>query len=222
MEIIGVNEPGQAINAFMFLGKPTSWLRDDFTVNVKAAWGVNYRDTFILNPLNGKIEVYNLTDHDLQLPANKAALKAKLIAAATPADTDNDKLPDYWEEWAFGGLGRSPATIGSDGYKTLLHFACCSAAPATGVIRGLPGITTIPQSGGNFFVLRWTQRQGTAFGLTFAPEFSNNLAAWSSAGSGYADWSSRPLYDGSGGEVIEWRSTVTTPERFARVRVSQP
>ena len=47
-----------------------------------AAWGVVYRDVVIVNPAGEKVDVYNLTEHDLADPANLAALEAKLRAPA--------------------------------------------------------------------------------------------------------------------------------------------
>jgi len=222
VDIIGVNQPQYGMDPTMFGGKPLSWIRDNFTVNMSAAWGVAYRDTLILDPRNEKIETYNLTTYDLTVPANKATLKAKLQAAATPADTDNDKLPDYWERWAYGNLSRSPATTGPDGLKTLLHYAHCSPPPVAGVLPALPRMVVLGAGSGTSASVIWTRRRGTAFGLEITPEFSANLAAWTDGAHSYEDWSSRTLYDGSAGEVIEWRATLPNPFRFARLRVALP
>ena len=222
VDIIGVNQPQYGMSTAMFAGKPLSWIRDNLTVNVSAAWGVAHRDTVILNPLNGKIETFNLNTYNLTDPANKATLKAKLMAAATPEDTDNDKLPDYWERWAYGDRSRNPATTGPDGLKTLLHYAHCSPAPVAGVLPGLPQMVVRGDVSGMTASVVWIRRRGTAFGLEITPEFSANLSAWTDGSHGYEDWSSRTLYDGSGGEVIEWRATLPNPFRFARMRVALP
>jgi len=48
-------------------------------------WSVGYRDVIILDEQNEVIEVFNLTTHNLMDPAEYAALKALLVAAADPA-----------------------------------------------------------------------------------------------------------------------------------------
>jgi hypothetical protein len=219
VEVIGCNEAGQTTYPLMFAGKKTSWIRDNETVNVKTSFGAAHDDVVILNPLNGKIEIYN---HDLTNATNRAALKAKLVAAATPADTDNDKIPDYWEQWAYGTLAKNGASAGAGGYTTLMHYAYGNTSPASGVIPGLPKMIFIPTDEGMVLSLRWTRRRGTAFGLTFTPEFSNTLGSWTTNNTGYADWSSRILYDGSGSEMIEWRSAIPDPLHYARVKVMLP
>jgi hypothetical protein len=206
----------------MFAGRATSWIRDNSTLKIQATWGLSYRDTLILNPLNRKIEVYNLTAHNLTDPANRAELKAKLTAAATPADTDGDRIPDYWEEWAYESLSMNGGLTGAGGYTALMHYAFCNPSPGSGNIPGLPGMTFIPTDDGMALFLRWTRRRGTAFGLAFTPEFSDTLASWSAGLPGFEDWSSRILYDGSGGELVEWRSVIPNPPRFARVKVALP
>lgn len=203
----------------MYAGKPTSWIRDHALLGIESSFGAGYRDTVILNPLNGKIETVNLTTYNLTVPANREMLKSKLIAAATPADTDNDRIPDYWEEWAYGNLSHTGSTPGGGGLDTLLHYGHCCPAPAAGLIPGAPELRFVTTGEGIALSLRWTRRRGTAFGMTFTPEFSNDLNTWTVNNPGYEDYSSRILYDGSGGELIEWRSTVPNPLRFARVKV---
>jgi hypothetical protein len=229
VDIVGVNQPQYGPSPSMYTGKPLSWIRDHNTAvggpspaSITTAWSVSYRDVFILDPLNGKIEVYNLLTNDLTVAANKQTLKNKLIAAATPADTDNDKLPDYWEQWAFGTLSRNAATTGPDGLPALLHYAHGNTAPGSGVLPGLPRIVFLQDISGMGVSVVWTQRRGTAFGLTMTPEFSTALASWTTTGHGFQDWSVRPLYDGSGGEIVEWHSTLPNPFRFARVRTAVP
>ena len=45
-------------------------------------WGGDWRDVFILNKQNEIMEIYNLTEHNLNDPNNYTELKEKLIAAA--------------------------------------------------------------------------------------------------------------------------------------------
>ncbi len=69
-------------------------------------WDVEWRDVVILDAENQPVAVYNLTEHDLFIPANYDTMKSMLLeAAATPAaessvsgyvyfDTDNDGIRD--------------------------------------------------------------------------------------------------------------------------------
>jgi hypothetical protein len=56
-------------------------LQDTATENVWARWAVTYRDVVILDRENRAVAVYNLTEHDLSVPANYDALKALLEQA---------------------------------------------------------------------------------------------------------------------------------------------
>lgn len=204
----------------MYAGKRLSWIRDTTAANVETSWGAFFRDVIILDPLNRKIDTYNLTAFPLTIAANKAALKSKLTTAATPADTDGDHLPDYWEQWAWGTLSRNGATSGPGGLNTLQHWAHCSTAPATGIIAGLPRMAVYPFDG-TLSVL-YTRRRGTAFGLTLTPEFSTTLSSWTTTGHGYEEWSVRTLYDGSGGETVEWHATAPLPFPYVRIKAALP
>ena len=55
---------------------------DDSTLEIWDSWGGQWRDVFILDQNNEIIEVYNLTEHNLNDPINYADLKEKLITAA--------------------------------------------------------------------------------------------------------------------------------------------
>ena len=222
VDIIGINQTGGGVNPLMYAGKPLSWVKNTAAADIEARWGAFHQDVFIVDPLSRKVEVFSLSAKPLTVAANRTALKNKLIAAATPADTDGDKLPDYWEQWAYGNLSRHGGTVGPDGTKALLHYAHCSPAPAGGQLPGWPRLIAVEAPEGLSFSLTWTQRRGTAFGLTMAPEFSQDLASWTATGHGYVDWSSRVLYDGSGGEVMAWQSTVPNPFRWARLKTHLP
>lgn len=220
VDILGVNETGFSPDTSMFSFKVQSWLRDTASANVQTSWGAFYRDVVILDPLNNKIESYNLITYPLTTEANRTTLKNKLIAAATPADTDHDGLPDYWEQWAYGTLSRTGATTGPGDVKTLQHWAHCGTAPATGLIADLPRMVFIPSDG--TFNLIYTRRRGTAFGLMVTPEFSESLTSWTTTGHGYEEGSVRTLYNGSGGETIAWLSTVPAPFPYVRVKAVLP
>jgi len=217
VEILGINQPGNGVNDFMFKDKPCSWIRDNTTPTISAAWAATYRDVFILDPLNGKIEKYSLTVHDLQTAANRAELKSKLIAAATPVDADGDRIPDYWETNAAGGTGTGPLQAAPNGEKLLHYYALCGDA-RTGQANGL---SLVPDSGG--VTVRCIRRRGVLFGLTVTPEFSTDLINWT-PGSGFGPPALTTLYDGSGGEMVEWRSTAlpVPGTQYVRLAVAVP
>jgi hypothetical protein len=80
--ILGVNAVGsEAGNDAICTGRDLPWLQDTADQHVWSQWQVTYRDVIVLDEDNGRIEVYNLTDHDLSDPANYAALLALLLAA---------------------------------------------------------------------------------------------------------------------------------------------
>ena len=222
-----MNEIGVGPSTFVFAGSRLSWIRDTAAASVQSSWNASFRDVVILDPLNNSLEVFNLylyplakTNSTAQNNANKSALKVKLVAAATPADTDNDRLPDYWEKSAYNNLARTGDSIGTDGRKALLHWAHGSSAPATGLANGLPLMVFIPYDGSLSMV--YTRRRGTAFGLTVTPEFSTSLTSWTTAGHEYEEWSVRTLYDGSGGELVQWRTAAPGSFRFARTKAALP
>jgi len=224
VDIMGVNFPNYPQSSLMYAGKPLSWMRDNDTLNITGSWGAVFRDVIILDPANGKVEAFNVTTHpiDGSSPANTAnrtTLKNKLLAAATAADTDNDRLPDYWERLTYGDLTRNGASTHSSGITTLMHYAHCGAVPGTALPEGLPRIVALPDGTVSVF---YTRRRGTAFGLTCLPEFSAHLNDWSANAAGWEEWSLRPLYDGSGGEVVEWKILQPGAAQFVRVRSVLP
>jgi hypothetical protein len=223
VDIIGINERNQLTDARMYLAKPLSWLRDTDEVKMQVAWGAAYRDLVILDPLNQRVQTFNLTPgvDDLSVAANYTRVKNALIAAAVIVDSDNDGLPDYWEEWAVGDRTRNANSLMPDGRKLLLHYAH-AAAERSGGLPGLPRMVGLLNgTGGTLPAVIWRGRRVTAGGLTLLPEFSANLLTWTGT-TDYEEYSRRPLYDGSGGEVIEWRSVLAQPVPFVRVRATLP
>jgi len=57
------------------------WLQDNALTDVWGAWEVTYRDVVILNAENQPVGVFNLTEHDLAVPGEFAALEALLLDA---------------------------------------------------------------------------------------------------------------------------------------------
>jgi hypothetical protein len=222
VDIIGINEITGGQDSRMYASRPLTWLRDTSALQVEAAWGNTWRDLVILDPLNRRVVTYNLSPgfDDLSVAANYTKVKNALNTAATLTDTDGDKLPDYWELWAFGNLSKNGSSLLPDGAGALQHYAHGSAFPLSGAPAGLPLITTFPDGlGGTTFSVNWRGRRGTALGLTLVPEFSNTLSGWTGS-TDFEEYSRRRLYDGSGAERIEWRSVVPNPVRFIRVRAT--
>lgn len=211
-----MNEPGALFSSTMFSGKPLSWIRDTGTLGIKSSWQANYRDVIILNPLNGEVDRYNLTTFSLDVAANRQVMKNKLIAAATPVDSDNDKLPDFWELRMFGNLSKDSASMDSDGTTAITRYSLCSeqAAPANS-----PQITLRPNGSVSVSYIR---RRGTLFGLIVTPEFSTEMATWTPGGATWQLVQTRTLYDGSGGELMEWNMAAPLSRLFFRLDSTLP
>ena len=80
VNILGVNAAGQeSEDSLMTTGRTLPWLDDNAQSNVWGSWNVTWRDVVMLNSRNEKIAVYNLTEHDLAVPANYDSLKAMLL-----------------------------------------------------------------------------------------------------------------------------------------------
>jgi hypothetical protein len=81
--LLGVNEK-HAVSGVqdMCAGRDLPLLQDTAEADVWGSWNVTYRDVIVLDVENHVVTIYNLTDHDLALPANYEALKAILRAAA--------------------------------------------------------------------------------------------------------------------------------------------
>jgi hypothetical protein len=80
--IVGVNAAGlEDSNSLMTTGRTLPWLQDRSDVNVWSTWAVEYRDVIILDAENRRVDVFNLTSHDLADPANQATLEQKLLGA---------------------------------------------------------------------------------------------------------------------------------------------
>jgi len=218
VDIVGINQTGALSSTAMFAGKPLSWIRDSAAGGIQSGLQAEYRDVVILNPLNGEEDRYNLTLFPIDGAANAAnrqIMKNKLIAAATPVDSDNDKLPDFWEMQRFGDLSRTGASVEALGLAALLHFAHCSGR--TGEPEGLPRIAG---STGGAYSMTFIRRRGLLSGLVLSPEFSEDLIGWSTVAPDWQLVQTRTLYDGSGGELQEWRAPATTSRRFARVHAA--
>ena len=57
-------------------------VNDNITDNIWVQWESIWRDFYILNRSNELIEIYNLTEHNLNDPLNYQELKQKILTAA--------------------------------------------------------------------------------------------------------------------------------------------
>jgi hypothetical protein len=69
-------------NDEMCEGRDLAWLQDTAGAKVWNDWGVIYRDVIMLDADNKLVGVYNVTDQDLVLDENYAALFALMEEAA--------------------------------------------------------------------------------------------------------------------------------------------
>jgi hypothetical protein len=75
VDILGVNEAGDETgNASMCEGRDLPWLQDTTDEDVWGTWAIEFRDVVVLDEENMLLFSYNLTDNDLQDPANYAEL----------------------------------------------------------------------------------------------------------------------------------------------------
>jgi hypothetical protein len=86
VSILGVNAAGnESGNALMVSGRVLPLLQDVVAVDTWSLWDVTPRDVVVVDPSGRAYAVYNLTVHDLALPANYAELKQLILdAAAVP------------------------------------------------------------------------------------------------------------------------------------------
>jgi hypothetical protein len=83
IQILGINPEAYASgNVEMCAGRDLPWLQESSGVSVASDWGAIFRDVVILDVNNEWVTAYNLTTHDLGVPANYEALKDLLRAAA--------------------------------------------------------------------------------------------------------------------------------------------
>ena len=220
-----MNEVFQPSDDFMFFGKPLSWIRDSSTALVQTKLDARYRDVVILDALNQRVATFNVTTFNLSVAENKAALKSLLAATATPADSDSDRLPDYWEILHFGDLSRSPASLMPDGQPLHLHYQLGTPNPNQPDQNFQPKASTIRDDGADVLSVTYRRRRGTLNGLTLTAQTSLAMTSWTNPGPGWILAPTVRLYDGSATDRLTWNMSAppgpTTP-RFFRVRSRVP
>lgn len=83
IRILSINQIGaeNGINSFNE-NHALPMVNDSTTDEIWIQWESQWRDFYILNKQNELLEVYNLTQHNLNDPINYQELKQKLILAA--------------------------------------------------------------------------------------------------------------------------------------------
>ena len=80
--LVGVNAAGlESGNALAVAGRTLALLQDTAEDGVWDSWGAAWRDVVVLDAENVPVQVYNLSVHDLNDPANYAELKTLLLGA---------------------------------------------------------------------------------------------------------------------------------------------
>ena len=83
VQLLGINGVGlEAGNPLATEGRDIPWLQDVAGVDMWTTWDVGYRDVWILDRENRLLTIYNLTEHDLNQPANFEELRLLLLDAA--------------------------------------------------------------------------------------------------------------------------------------------
>jgi hypothetical protein len=83
VQLLGVNQAGyDAANDVITDTRDIPWLQDVPEVLVWDVWAVGWRDLYILDGENRLVAVFNLTEHNLQLPAEYEALRDLLLQTA--------------------------------------------------------------------------------------------------------------------------------------------
>jgi hypothetical protein len=84
LEILGVNAAGLEVgNPIITDGRDLPWLQDTVTDQVWTTWGVTYRDVWVLDRNNRLVGIFNVTTHNLALPANYQMLMDLFQQAAS-------------------------------------------------------------------------------------------------------------------------------------------
>jgi hypothetical protein len=196
------------------IGNPLPFLQDTTADQVWSHWGVAYRDFRILDSSNRLVAVYNLTEHDLTVPANFNELEEMLVAAANAGDSDGDGLPDAWEEHFLHGTNQGPNDDpDGDRSNNQAEFAFGSDPLDA---NSHPLLETGWNSS-NQFTVSFNRCAGTAF--EYFVDMSTNLVRWSSGSTSIRSGITN-LFDGTGRSRATYnlvRSADAQPSAFVRV-----
>lgn len=221
IQILGVNRISSEPYNYIIGLTPNilPWLQDTLAQSVWLNWGVTFRDVIVLDAFNRPIAKDNLTTHDLKIQANYDALKAALLHAAAPVDTDQDGLIDDWEIAWFNTLDTQPGgDPDGDGFDNLQESAFGTAPnDATSFPRMTPRLAW----SGTTRVLTFSFPRFSGGLMDFALESSPDLKTWGPTPDAVlASGTTRLLYDGRGGAETHFQqdSLTATQAGFLRVR----
>jgi hypothetical protein len=219
IEILGVNQLGYDVfNPLVTSVSQLPWLQDTARDEVWARWQVTWRDVFILDPENRVYAVYNLTEHNLAITANREALKQLFLQAATVSDSDQDSLPDDWELRFLGNLSaKANEDPDGDGLDNFTEFAF-GTDPADAKSRFVLRPSIVFQGQESFLSVAFRRRAGSM--VDYAVETSLDLRQWKTSDAVMTQ-PPRNLFDGTG--TSEVRYSFTNPigaqlQSFLRVR----
>ena len=199
--------------------KTLPWVQDTVAQKTWDRWAINYRDVVVVDAFSRPVAKDNLTQHDLGIPVNRAALVGALVRAATPVDSDKDQLPDDWEIGWFGSLAADPnADPDGDGASNLTEFIFATNPvdpklhpaflPFIAKTSGKPALSVV-------------FRRFVGGAADFMVETSADAVTWTTASSDLLRPVMAPLYDGFGGAQVRFQQTTTAgarPAGFIRVR----
>ncbi len=208
-----------ATNSIPPLLNALPWVQDTLQQRTWIGWAIAHRDVIITDAFNRPVAKDNLTQHDLASAANRDALRAAFLKAATPVDSDHDRIPDDWEFGWFGNLNPTPeADPDQDGADNLAEFAFATnpvdrnssprLIPHLPLIRGTPA-------------LGLSLRRFSGGAVDFQVDASPDLAQWFEPGSSLQRSPVTFLWDGLGGSVVHFQlSPPAAPpaSEFLRVR----
>ena len=179
IEIMGVNQgayscPPQPGNALPLL-------QDTDDQNVWGAWGVAWSDLRILDSQNNLFAVYNLSAYSLEVPQNRETLKSYFLAAAQLTDTDEDQLPDDWENKYFEALFAEPTDDpDSDGLDNCTEYAF-GTDPLEQASHSAFHSQVVTNGTEKYLSVTFDRRMGAQ--VEYTVEASDDLITWSSSAS---------------------------------------
>ena len=163
-------------NYLMTDGRTLPWLQDTQGQNVWEGWAVIWRDVVILDTQNNVRGIYNLTEHDLGIPANLAELKKMLLDAAALTDADGDGLADDWETIHFGSLLGHPAEDADADHKDNLSEFAFATNPQDAKSNAASKSRIVIRNGKPVFEATFRQRAG--WFVDYVAETSPDMTHW--------------------------------------------
>lgn len=220
---INWNISNETSNDVMTNGRDLSWLQDTNEQNVQESWGAAYRDVVILDPLNCRDgEPFNLQTNSLEISENYEALKNRLRGAAQFQDADNDGVGDDWETRFFGNLSTGGVDDpDGDSGDNFLEFALGSRPDDSADLAGVES-ELVEVDGGKVISLTYFRRLGSAGGLTYRIQRSEDGEFWADVTSLFVLTDQEDVFNGLGAEKVTYSTPVANGSSFLyRVRVSR-